>query len=169
MHKWTILYSWLVRVMTKLLPDVPIFMRLRGFLYSLGMESCGKNFQVCSSVYLNPLYGLKIGSNVYLAHNVSLIGLKISIGNETIVGPNTVIVSSNHIFYLNSYRFGKSENYEVKICSRSWIGANCSILAGAILPEGSILGAGSVLNKQFETPNSLYAGSPAKLIKQNIN
>lgn len=169
MHRVTILYSWFVRIFTKLLPDIPLFMRFRGFLYSLGMESCGKNFQVCSSVYMSPLSGLNIGNNVYLAHNVTLIGLKIKIGNETIVGPNTVIVSTTHILESGSYRFGKSLNNEVIVSSSCWIGANCSVLPESYLPEGCILGAGSVLNKEFSEKNSLYAGIPAKFIKNIIH
>lgn len=41
-------------------------------------------------------------------------------------------------------------------------------LKGAILPDYSVLGACSLLNKQYNTPG-LYAGNPAKYIKSLEN
>lgn len=166
MHKFSILYAWFVRITTKLLPDIPIFMRFRGFLYSLMMYECGKNFQVCSTAYINSLRGLSVGKDVYLAHNSTLLGKNIAIGDEVLIGPNTVVVSGNHTFLNGSFRFGKSQTKAIIINNGVWIGANCTILAGSSIPARSIIGAGSVVNKKIEASSSLYAGSPAKLVKK---
>lgn len=166
MHKLSILYSWFVRLITKLLPDIPFFMRFRGFLYSFMMKSCGKNFQVCSTSYINSLYGLDVGDNVYLAHNSVLLGKDIIIENEVLIGPNTVVVSGNHTYLNGSFRFGASVSKPILIKKGAWIGANCTILAGSSIPECSIIGAGSVVSKKFENLGSLYAGNPAQFIKK---
>lgn len=166
MHKFSIIYSWFIRISTRFLPDVPFIMRFRGFLYSLGMASCGKNFQVCSTAYINSLNGLKIGENVYLAHNVVLLGKDITIKDEVLIGPNTVVVSGNHTYLNNSFRFGLSVSAPIEIQQGVWVGANSTILAGSIIPEKSILAAGSVSNKKYSEKMSLYAGVPAKLIKK---
>jgi acetyltransferase-like isoleucine patch superfamily enzyme len=39
------------------------------------------------------------------------------------------------------------------------------ILAGAILPNHSVLGAGSVLTRAMEDEHTLYAGVPARPVK----
>lgn len=166
MHKFSIIYSWIIRNSTKILPDSPLIMRFRGYLYSPMMQSCGKNFQVCSTSYINSLSGLSVGDNVYLAHNTVVLGKSITICDEVMIGPNTVIVSGNHTYHKNSFRFGKSEIKPILIEKGAWISANCTVLAGAIMPSSSILAAGSVLNKQFSEVKSLYAGTPAKLIKK---
>lgn len=166
MHKFSILYSWFIRITTKILPDIPIFMRFRGFLYSLMMSNCGKNFQVCSTAYINSLNSLSIGKNVYLAHNTTILGKEIIIGDEVLIGPNTVIVSGNHTYLNGSFRFGKSLSKPIVINNGVWIGANCTILAGSSIPATSIIGAGSVVSKKIEESGSLYAGSPAKLVKK---
>lgn len=165
MHKISIIYSWLVRSLTRVLPDIPIFMRFRGFLYSPMMASCGRNFQVCSTTYINSLQGLSIGNDVYLAHNVVVLGLHITIENKVMVGPNTVIVGGNHTFLDDSFRFGKSDSKPILIKEGSWVAANCTVLGGATLPCRSILAAGAVLTKSFTENNSLYAGAPSRLIK----
>lgn len=140
-------------------------MRFRGFLYSLAMKSCGKNFQVCSSAYINSLSGLSAGDDVYLAHNVVVLGKDIIIEDEVLIGPNSVLVSGNHTFLKSSFRFGASESKCIVISKGSWIGANCTVLAGAKLPEQSILGAGSVLSTNYNQCRTLYAGVPAKPLK----
>ncbi|MBC9908889.1 acyltransferase [Chitinophaga varians] len=164
--KVSILYSWLVKMVTFLLPNIPVFMRFRGFLYSLMMKGCGRNFQVTSTAVLNSLAGLEVGHNVYIAHHTVLIGIDIEIGNEVIIGPNCIISSGNHTFLNNSYRYGKSLRRPVKIGAGSWIAGNCSVLGGSLLPERSVLGAGAVLNKKYDTADGLYGGIPAVFIKK---
>src|SRR5690554_3068871 len=100
--KISILYSWLVRTATYFLPNHPVFMRFRGWLYSLMMKRCGRDFQVCSSVTLNSLTGLDVGNNVYISHNNVLIGTDVKIGDDVIIGPNCIISSGNHVFDGNS-------------------------------------------------------------------
>ena len=48
-----------------------------------------------------------------------------------------------------------------------WIGTNSIILKGVIIGDNSIIAAGSIVTKNVPE-NSLVAGNPAKIIKQNI-
>lgn len=166
-HKFLLLYSWLVRVVLYFLPDIPIIMRFRGWLYSLGMQSAGKNFQVAHNVILNSIEGLSVGNNVYFSMgNILFSFAGVYIGNEVIFGPDCLLTTGNHTFKEDSYRFGLSENKPVRINEGSWIGAHCVILAGAVFPTQSILAAGAVLTGNFQnTTKGLYGGIPAKLIK----
>jgi len=53
----------------------------------------------------------------------------------------------------------------IDIGSYCFLGTDCVLLLGAKLPCYSVLGAGSTLTRSFEKPYSLYAGSPAKGVK----
>ena len=54
--------------------------------------------------------------------------------------------------------------HPVRIGARSFIGARCLLLGGAVLPERSVLGAGSVLTKsRIAGEPGLWAGVPATL------
>ncbi|WP_218081019.1 acyltransferase [Anthocerotibacter panamensis] len=46
-----------------------------------------------------------------------------------------------------------------------FIGTNCVLLGGSTLPNFSVLGAKSLLNKAFTEPYYLYAGVPARPVK----
>jgi acetyltransferase-like isoleucine patch superfamily enzyme len=49
-----------------------------------------------------------------------------------------------------------------------WIGADVTLLKGAKLPNGTIVGYRSVITKAFEEKNLLLAGSPARILKQGV-
>lgn len=162
--KISILYSWFIKTITYFLPNHPVFMRLRGFLYSFMMKKCGRDFQVASTVTINSLVGLEVGNNVYIAHNNVIIGTKVIIGNEVIIGPNCIISSGNHTFKDGSFRYGKSMTKGVVLHEGCWVAGNCSVIGGAILPKQSILATGAVLNKPMTEERSIYGGVPAKKI-----
>ena len=164
MHKILIIYSWFVRTATYFLPNSPSIMRFRGFLYGIGMTGCGKNFQVTSSAYFNSLKGIIIGDNVYIAHNTVIIGSDITIEDNVIIGPNSVISGGNHKFRNGSFRFSDSSLKKVTLKRGSWVGSNCTVVGGTVLPEGSILAAGAVLTKSFTEKMKIYGGVPAKNI-----
>lgn len=165
-HKVSIIYSWFIRTFTFFLPNVPFLMRFRGFLYSLMMKECGRNFQVTASVYINSLSEIRVGNNVYLGPNTVVICKNLVIQDDVLIGPNCVLSGGNHIFDGRSYRFTPSVQGKVFIGAGSWIGGNCSLLANSYLPNKSILAAGGVLNKKYDIENGLYGGIPAKLIKK---
>ncbi len=48
----------------------------------------------------------------------------------------------------------------------SFVGTDCVLLGGSSLPDSSILGAKSLLNKSYSESFWLYAGTPARPVKQ---
>ncbi len=54
----------------------------------------------------------------------------------------------------------------VRIGDYCFVGTNCVILGGSILPDFSVLGAKSLLNKSFTESYQLYGGVPAEPIKK---
>jgi acetyltransferase-like isoleucine patch superfamily enzyme len=54
----------------------------------------------------------------------------------------------------------------VSIGEYCFVGAACVLLPGAALPDYSVLGANSLLNKSYTEIYCLYAGSPARLMKK---
>ena len=54
----------------------------------------------------------------------------------------------------------------VSVGEYCFVGAATVLLPGAALPDYSVLGANSLLNKHYSEPYYLYAGSPARPIKQ---
>lgn len=167
-HKFFLLYAWLIRTLLFFLPDIPLFMRFRGWLYGLAMKDCGKNFQVAHSAIINGLDLCSIGKDVYIANGCNIVTNGcLRIGDEVIFGPGVLVSTGNHQFDGQSYRFSPSTKEDVSIGIGCWIGGNCTILCGVHVPDKSVIGAGAVVTKKSCNGTSgLYAGSPAKLIKE---
>jgi acetyltransferase-like isoleucine patch superfamily enzyme len=54
----------------------------------------------------------------------------------------------------------------IEIGEYCFVGTESVVLGGSRLPHHSVLGAKSLLNKKHETPFTLYAGVPARPVKQ---
>lgn len=139
-HKISLVYSYIVKLSMCWLPDVPSLMRLRGFAYSFGMNSCGRNFQVSSSATIRGLEKISCENDVYIGPNAFLLAREsIELCSEVLIAMNVVIVDGNHAKSNNSYRYSRGRQKKIKIGSGSWIAANSVITAGSEIPEGTLV------------------------------
>ena len=122
----------------------------------------GKYLMSKGPLYIEALKGgsIVIGDRVFFNHNCSLTCMKkVEIGDHSMFGNNVVIVDHNHIFDSKDY---KTE--EIIIGKKVWIGANTVIVPGAIIDDGAVIAANSVVNKHVGR-NEIWGGCPAKFIK----
>ena len=153
--------------------------RLRFLFLGDGSITIGKNFHAVSSrrrsviTLFSPCHLTIIGNaQIILGEHVGLNGntitarCKISIGDNTMIGPNSIIIDHDgHQAWPPEARWTHSGlSKEIIIENDVWIGMNCMILKGVRIREGSIIAAGSVVIHDVEA-NSLYAGNPARKIK----
>jgi maltose O-acetyltransferase len=154
-----------VLLFTNWLPDNVVFLRLRGFLAAPFLGSCGKNLRIGRDItFYNP-QNIYIGSNVYIAKGNWFNGsAKITIEDEVIFGPYSVISASNHTMLDDSFRYGPPLRKSIAIGAGSWIAGNCSITAGVSIGKGVLITGSSAVTKDI--PNFHMAGGvPAKVIK----
>jgi len=115
--------------------------------------------------------GLKIGNNSSIGP-YSYIGCSglIEIGNNVIMSPRVSIYAENHLYAgLDQPIMKQGVKREfVRIEDDCWIAANTVILSGVTIGKGSVIAAGSVVNKDVP-PYSVVAGVPAKVIKSRIS
>lgn len=110
---------------------------------------------------------LEIGERV-LVNSFSVIGAgsSVIIEDDCIFAPYVQVTDSTHPYELisDSPRHGKAISSPVKIGKGSWLGSAVKVLMGVEIGHGSIIGAGSVVNKSL-SPFSISAGMPAKVIR----
>jgi maltose O-acetyltransferase len=103
------------------------------------------------------------GSNCYLGANLEIKG-------NLLVGPNVCFVGNDHRIpkpeeKINYYDSGREKLMPIIIENNVWIGANCTILTGIKIAEGTIIAAGSVITKSTE-PYTIYGSSKQFKIKE---
>lgn len=129
--------------------------------------------------YGNAAYPLRSGACIEIVNNGKLtIGQgasnvnltimcakEITIGNGVRIGRNVSIRDFNgtHVIINDTYR-----NYApVHIEDHCWLCTGCSIMPGVTIGEGSVVAANATVTRDVP-PHSLVGGSPAKVLKENI-
>lgn len=118
---------------------------------------------------------ISIGANVIIRPNTMLFADpregndgQIFIDKDVMIGSGVHIYVSNHRYDMqekNIINQGHELARNVHLKEGCWIGANSIILPGVTIGENAVIGAGSVVTKDVPV-RTLYAGNPAKLIKQ---
>lgn len=134
---------------------------------------CSGLFKYCGR-HVNIERMAKFGSGLDICiGDYSGIGIKAVIPSNTIIGkyvmmgPNCYILGSNHQFEKKDIPMmfqGKSKRTATIIDNDVWIGRNVIITPGRHISDGSIVGAGCVLTKDFP-PYSIIGGNPSALIR----
>ena len=152
---------------------------IRFLMLGTGSITIGKNFHAVSSrkravfTLFSPCHltvignaEIVIGDHVGLNGNIIAARCKISIGENTMIGPNTMIIDHDgHQAWPPEARWTNSGNSkEIIIENDVWIGMNCIILKGVKIGSGSVIAAGSVVISDVES-NAVYGGNPARKIK----
>lgn len=161
-YDWPLYFSLFL---TNWLPDNVIFLRLRGWLISHFLGSCGKNLRIGRNITIYNPSNVYIGSNVYIAYGCWFMGgERITIGDEVIFGPYCVVVSSNHSRSEQTFRYGAPVLEPIHIGCGTWIAAHVTVTAGTIVGKGTLIAANSVARGEIPD-NVLAAGQPARVIK----
>jgi acetyltransferase-like isoleucine patch superfamily enzyme len=126
---------------------------------------CGKfTIYTGCSVVVDRDARLELGSGFINAHSSISCFKHISIGDDVAISENTVIRDSDNHSIVNS---SHEQSQPIQIGDHVWIGLNTIILKGVTIGAGSVIAAGSLVNKSI--PDHVLAGGiPAKVIRDGV-
>lgn len=110
-----------------------------------------------------------IGNNTYINSGCVLYsGNGITIGDNVLVAANCTFAPVNHQ-YENKNQLIRLQGFlpskgGIIIEDDVWIGANVTLLDGAVIRKGAVIAANTIINKEIES-YSINAGNPIKKIK----
>lgn len=118
-------------------------------------------------VFENGLLEIREGffSNANASINVSK---RVVIGANAQWGWNVEIIDTDGHDIKNAAGEKINPDEEIIIGDDVWIGAKASVLKGSVIPDGCIVGYGSIVSKKYTEPHVVMAGAPAKVIKKDI-
>lgn len=130
--------------------------RVWAFTHILPGAEIGKDCNICDHVFIEN--DVIVGDRVTIKCGVQLWdGLRIE--DDVFIGPN--VTFANDVFPRSKEKFLIEQTIIKRGAS---IGANATILPGVIVGENSMIGAGSLVNKNV-SENTVVAGHPAKIIR----
>lgn len=129
-----------------------------------GLLSLTDEAHIEPNFYCDYGYNIHLGKNFYSNHNLTILDLcKVTIGNNVLLGPHVMISTATHPIdpiARETIEYG----IEITVSNNVWIGGNVSILPGVSIGDNTVIGAGSVVNKDISS-NVVAAGNPCKVIK----
>ena len=107
-----------------------------------------------------------LGRDVYFNFNVTLVDdTDIYIGDNTMIGPNTVIATAGHPVCPEIREKGGQFNIPVHIGKNCWLGAGVIVLPGITIGDNTVVGAGSIVTHDLPA-NVVAAGNPCRILRE---
>ena len=121
---------------------------------------------ITAPFYCDYGFNITIGENFYTNHNVTILdGAKVTFGDNVFIAPNCVFSTAGHAIDSEQRAKGLEIVRPITVGNNVWIGANVSVLPGVTIGSSSIIGAGSVVNKDIPE-GVIAAGNPCKVIRK---
>jgi acetyltransferase-like isoleucine patch superfamily enzyme len=132
----------------------------------------GKNVDIYPGVTFAGNGLIRIGDNCKIGQNTIIYANNnggVVIGDNTIIAAQNYIIDSNH--NMNAGRKISDQGLSsslVTIGEDVWLGANVTVIKGAVIQNGVVVGAKSLVNSEI-AENSIAVGVPARIIGTRKN
>lgn len=138
------------------------------------LGSKGDNVWITAPFFVDYGENIHIGNNVEI--NMSCVFLdcnKITIGNNSGIGPNVQLYAVGHpidprerLNHSNNGAFNSWKTFSapITIGNNVWIGGGSIVLQGVTIGDNTTIAAGSIVTKSIPA-NSLAMGCPCKVVK----
>lgn len=126
----------------------------------------GKHFCITAPFWCDYGYNIEVGENFYTNHNcVILDGAKVTFGDNVFIAPNCIFSTAGHPLDTEQRNQGLEYAYPISVGDNVWFGASVTVLPGVTIGSNTVVGAGSVVNRDI--PSGVVAvGSPCRVLRK---
>lgn len=126
----------------------------------------GKQFCITAPFWCDYGYNIEIGENFYTNHNcIILDGGKVIFGDNVFIAPNCIFSTAGHPLDSEQRNLGLEYAYPITVGDNVWFGASVTVLPGVTIGSNSVIGAGSVVNRDI--PDGVVAvGNPCRVLRK---
>lgn len=130
-----------------------------------GNATFGQGSKVSVAKNAKVIFGNKF---IITAESEIVCSKRIEFGDTCLLSWDILIMDSDHHMIWDEEKNIINHPKEIVIEDNVWIGCRASILKGSRIPSNSVIAANAVVSKNLQDPNAVYAGNPARKIKENI-
>ncbi|WP_417359368.1 sugar O-acetyltransferase [Galbibacter sp.] len=137
---------------------------IRALLSNITNSEIDQSVNVFTPLYINYGKHTKIGKNVFINFNCTILDLGgVTIEDGVLIAPNVNLLSEGHPIAPQDRQTLVPGPILIK--KNAWIGANATILPGVTIGENSVVAAGAIVS--IDVPdNVIVGGIPAKVIRE---
>lgn len=130
------------------------------------LGKAGVNCCIESPFYCDYGYNIEVGDNFFINSGcVILDGARVTFGDNVFVAPHCGFYTAGHPLDHERRNMGLEYALPITIGNNVWIGGHVCVLPGVSIGDNSVIGAGSVVNKDIPA-GVLAAGNPCRVIRE---
>ena len=160
-------YGFAQHFPTQPMPGWKFGYRFRRFLAKRFLAKMGRGVIIKQRCYIGKGDEIRVGNNSQLGQGAR-INSYVTIGDNVLMGPDVVIMSSSHAFERIDIPINKQGACPIRpitIGNDVWIGTRVIILPGVAIGDQAVIAAGSVVTKDVPA-RAIVGGVPAKFIRE---
>ncbi|MBQ0059589.1 MAG: sugar O-acetyltransferase [Lachnospiraceae bacterium] len=124
------------------------------------------NIVITAPFYCDYGCNISVGDNFYTNHNVTILdGAPVTFGDNVFIAPNCVFSTAGHPIDAEQRNQGLEIALPITVGNNVWIGTQVSVLPGVTIGDNTVIGAGSVVNKDIPS-GVVAAGNPCRVIRE---
>lgn len=125
----------------------------------------GKNFTLEPPFHCDYGANITFGENIFINFNCTILDVApVTIGRDTMFGPNVQIYTATHPLDAAERRSGLEAGQPITIGRDVWLGGGVIINPGVTIGDRSVIGSGSVVTADVP-PDVFAAGNPCRVIR----
>lgn len=128
--------------------------------------------RVGENVWIEPDFRCEFGKNITIEDNVYinfgcviLDCAEVTIGANTLLGPNIGLYAANHSIDAAERIHGGCCGKPIHIGKNVWLGGDVKIVPGVSIGDNTIIGTGSIVTKSIPA-NVIAVGNPCKVLRE---
>lgn len=125
----------------------------------------GDHFCITPPFWCDYGSNIQIGEYFYTNHNcVILDGARVTFGDYVFIAPNCTFSTAGHPIDAKQRDEGLEYAYPITVGDHVWFGAGVTVLPGVTIGSNTVIGAGSVVNRDI--PSGVVAvGNPCRVLR----
>lgn len=130
------------------------------------LGSMGEGCWIEPPLYVNWGSRITLGDHVYANTGLTVIDdTFVTIGSHVMLGPRVTISAASHPVDPELRRQAYQYDLPVVLEENVWVGAGATILPGVTIGKNSVIGAGSVVDRDIP-PDVVAAGVPCRVLRE---
>lgn len=130
------------------------------------LGAVGEGCWIEPPLYVNWGSRIALGDHVYANTGLTVIDdTFVTIGSHVMLGPRVTISAASHPVDPELRRQAYQYDLPVVLEENVWVGAGATILPGATIGKNSVIGAGSVVDRDIP-PDVVAAGVPCRVLRE---
>lgn len=157
---WSVIWLVLFR------PSPRPLHRWRALLLRLFGAKLGQHVHISPSVQVWAPWQLVVGDFVGVGPGASIYNMAaITIGDHAVISQGAHLCGGSHDYNAANFQLIAKP---IVIGRHAWVCADAFVGLGVVIPEGAVIGARAVVSKTLEHGWAVYAGNPARLVKERV-